>query len=363
MSEKVIVCIRMLDETILEDLERAGKVSNISSLKNKNILITGGAGFIGSWLSDVLVKLGVNLTCVDDLSSGTFNNVSHLKELPNYEFLQADVSKLEEIASDNEFKYVLHLASRASPDDYQENPIDTLKTNSIGTSKALEIAVKQDAKFLFTSTSEIYGDAKVIPTPESYWGNVNPIGPRSPYDEGKRFSEALCKAYEKKQGLDVRIVRIFNTYGPRLRPEGIYGRVVSRFMTQAIEGKDITVYGDGSQTRSFCYVTDTIIAILSAMTNDNAYGEIFNIGNSVEISILELAKKIKALAKSDSKITFHPLPQDDPRRRCPDIFKVKKFLNWQPEVPLYEGLRRTISWFQKNYNNNKTSFSLKQDSD
>lgn len=357
------MCIRLLDEIIQKDLERAGKVSNISSLKNENVLITGGAGFIGSWLSDVLAKLGVNLTCVDDLSSGTFNNISHLKELPNYEFLQADVGKLEEITSDSKFKYIFHLASRASPDDIQANPIETLRANSIGTFNALEIAKKHKAIFLFTSTSEIYGDAKVIPTPESYWGNVNPIGPRSPYDEGKRFSEALCKAYEKKQGLDVRIVRIFNTYGPRLRPEGIYGRAVSRFMTQAIEGKDETVYGDGSQTRSFCYVTDTIIGILSAMTNDKAYGEIFNIGNSVEISILELAKKIKALAKNDSKITFHPLPPDDPRRRCPDISKAKRLLNWQPEVSLDEGLRRTISWFQKNRNNSKTSFSLKQDSD
>ena len=336
----------MLDHTILEDLEYICKVSDVRSLKGEGVLITGGAGFLGSWLSDVLVKLDASLVCVDNLSSGSFDNISHLEGLRNFKFIKANVEELE-AAHGKKCKYILHLASRASPDDYQANPIETLKVNSIGTLKALEMARKHDSTFLFTSTSEIYGDAEVVPTPESYWGNVNPIGPRSPYDESKRFSEALCKAYERKQGLDVRIVRIFNTQGPRLKPEGLYGRAVSRFITQAIEGRDITVYGDGSQTRSFCYVTDMMRAILCVLTNDRARGEVFNIGNPEEISVLELAKKIKALVESDSIITHHPLPQDDPKRRCPDISKVKRLLNWQPEVSLDEGLKRTISWFKK----------------
>jgi UDP-glucuronate decarboxylase len=224
--------------------------------------------------------------------------------------------------------------------------VETLKVNSIGTLRALEIARKHDSTFLFTSTSEIYGDAEVVPTPEGYWGNVNPIGLRSPYDESKRFSEALCKAYERKYGLDVRVARIFNAYGPRLRPEGLYGRAVSRFTSQAIQGQDMTVYGDGLQTRSFCYVTDTMRAIILMLMNEKTRGEVFNIGKPEEISILELARKIKTLSKSDSRITFHLLPQDDPRRRCPDIYKAKRLLNWWPEISLDEGLKRTISWFQ-----------------
>lgn len=337
----------MLDETILEDLDNVCKAPGIESLKDKSVLITGGAGFLGSWLSDVLVKLDTSLVCVDNLSSGSFDNISHLKESLNFEFIQTEVEELEKTVHGKKFKYILHLASRASPDDYQANPIETLKANSIGTLKVLEMARKHDSTLLFTSTSEIYGDAEVTPTPENYWGNVNPIGPRSPYDESKRFSEALCKAYERKQGLDVRITRIFNTHGPRLRPEGLYGRAVSRFITQAIESRDMTVYGDGSQTRSFCYVTDMMRAILCVLTNDKARGEVFNIGNPEEISMLELARKIKSLVESDSIITHHPLPQDDPRRRCPNISKAKRLLNWQPEVSLDEGLKRTISWFKK----------------
>ena len=308
-------------------------------------MITGGAGFLGSWLSDVLVKLGADLVCVDNLSSGSLNNISHLKKSRKFRFLQTDVEELE-VEPRKKFRLILHLASRASPDDYQAHPVETLKVNSIGTLRTLEIARKHDSTFLFTSTSEIYGDAKVVPTPEDYWGNVNPVGLRSPYDESKRFSEALCKAYERKYGLDVRIVRIFNTYGPRLRPEGLYGRAVSRFISQAISGQDITVYGDGSQTRSFCYATDMIRAIMLMLTNDKACGEVFNVGNPEEISILELAKMIKALSGSESRMTFHKLPRDDPRRRCPDISKAKRLLNWKPEIPLDEGLKRTISWFK-----------------
>ena len=346
----------MLDQIVLEDLKRVCRVPKARSLKGESALITGGAGFLGSWLSDALVKLGINLVCVDDLSSGSLDNIAHLKESLNFKFIRADVEEMGKIMPKNEFKLVLHLASRASPEDYQAHPIETLKANSVGTLEALDIARKHDSLFLLTSTSEIYGDAKVIPTPESYWGNVNPIGLRSPYDEGKRFSEALCKAYERKHGLDIRIVRIFNTYGPRLRPESLYGRAVSRFIAQAVKDRDITVYGDGSQTRSFCYATDTIRAILCILTNEKAHGEVFNIGNPDEISILGLAKKIKALARSNSRITFHPLPHDDPRRRCPDISKARRMLNWQPEFSLDSGLRRTISWFLMNRNPRKASF-------
>jgi len=335
----------MLDDIILKDLERVSNSPEAKGLSGEDTLITGGAGFVGSWLSDALVKLGVSLVCVDNLSSGSLKHIEHLKEQARFKFLQADVENLEKILHHDNFKYVLHLASKASPDDYQAHPIETLKVNSLGTLKALEIARKHDSTFLFTSTSEIYGDARVIPSPESYWGNVNPIGPRSPYDESKRFAETLCKAYERKHSLDVRIIRLFNCYGPRLRSEGLYGRAVSRFISQAVEGRNITVYGDGSQTRSFCYITDTVRAVLSILANDVARGEVFNIGNPEETSILELAKKVKTLARSKSEITFHPLPQDDPRRRCPDISKAKKLLNWQPEITLDEGLIRTISWF------------------
>jgi len=349
----------MLDEIIFEDLKQACKVPEARGLEGKSTIITGGAGFIGSWLSDAIVKLDMNLICVDNLSSGSFDNIAHLKESRNFKFIRADVEKLGRALLRDDFKFVLHLASRASPEDYQAHPIETLTANSVGTLKALEIARKHDSVFLLTSTSEIYGDARVIPTPESYWGNVNPIGLRSPYDESKRFSEALCKAYERKHGLDIRIVRIFNTYGPRLRPETLYGRAVSQFIAQAVEGRDITVYGDGSQTRSFCYATDTIRAILCVLANQKARGEVFNIGDPNEISILELAKKIKALVKSDSKIAFHSLPQDDPRRRCPDISKVRKLLNWRPEVSLDRGLRRTTSWFLRNRSSRKTFLNRK----
>jgi len=333
----------MLHEIISKDIEDVqGFAYNMTGEK---ALITGGAGFVGSWLSEILVGLDVQTVCLDNLSSGSLSNIEHLRRSGRFTFVQSDLEYFE--SAGDSFDFILHLASRASPEDYQAHPIETLKVSSLGTLKALEIARKDDAKFLFTSTSEVYGDAKMIPTPETYWGNVNPIGPRSPYDEGKRFSEALCKAYEKEYGLDIRIVRIFNTYGPRLRPEGLYGRAVSRFIMQATQGQDITVYGDGSQTRSFCYVTDTIKGILSILTKDSARGEIFNIGNQDEITILELAKMIKTLTESSSKMTFHPMPEDDPRRRLPEITKAERILNWKPQIPLEEGLKRTITWLTK----------------
>ncbi len=308
--------------------------------------MSGGAGFIGSWLCDSLITLGAKVICIDDLSTGLNQNIAHLKENPNFQFIQKDASNLDDSFENPDL--ILHLASRASPEDYQQNPIDTLNANSLGSYKLLELARKHDATILFTSTSEVYGDAKVIPTPEEYWGNVNPVGVRSCYDEGKRFGEALFMAYHRQYGLDTRIVRIFNTYGPRLRADGFHGRALSRFIIQALTDQDITVYGDGTQTRSFCYITDTVRAILLAIRNKKMKGEVLNIGNPTEISITELAKKILQITNSRSRITFKPRSKDDPERRCPDIRKAKNILGWQPIVSLDEGLQRTISWFKKN---------------
>lgn len=312
-------------------------------LKGLNVLVTGGAGFIGSWLSEALIDLGCRVTCIDNLSTGLLDNIKHLLDHKDFKFVNADVStKPLEI---NNIDIVLHLASRASPEDYQRYPIDTLNANSLGSYKMLELARKNDAKILYTSTSEVYGDAKVIPTPEDYWGYVNPIGIRSCYDEGKRFSEALFMAYHRQYGLDTRIVRIFNTYGPRLRADGSYARVISRFIIQALSNKDITVYGDGNQTRSFCYITDTINAILLALTNDSIKGDVINIGNPQEVKIIDLAEMIIKMADSRSKIVFLPKREDDPYRRCPDISKAKRLLGWMPRIRLEDGLLKTIKTY------------------
>jgi UDP-glucuronate decarboxylase len=240
------------------------------------------------------------------------------------------------------------MAGHASPDEYQIHPIETLQTSALGTFAMAELARKNGATLLFASTSETYGDAEVIPTPETYWGKVNPIGPRSCYDEGKRFAEALLMAYSKQYGLDVRIPRIFNTYGPRLREDGLYGRAMSRFIQQAITNQPITIYGDGKQTRSFCYITDSVTGLMLLTISPKAKGEVVNIGNAQEKTILELATKIKEITKSKSKVTFHPLPKDDPKRRCPNIAKLEKTVSWKPKVTFEEGLKRTINWFAQN---------------
>ena len=237
------------------------------------------------------------------------------------------------------------MAGHASPDEYQAHPIETLQTSASGTFAMAELARKNDATLLFASTSEVYGDTAIIPTPETYWGNVNPIGPRSCYDEGKRFAEALLMAYAKQYGLDVRVPRIFNSYGPRLREDGLYGRAMSRFILQALTNQPITVYGNGKQTRSFCYVTDTVTGLLLVTTTPKAKGEVINIGNAQEKTILDLATKIKENTRSNSEIIFHPLPKDDPKRRCPDTTKLEKLVEWKPIVNLQEGLNKTIQWF------------------
>ncbi|MGD8506958.1 MAG: GDP-mannose 4,6-dehydratase, partial [Candidatus Bathyarchaeota archaeon] len=242
---------------------------------------------------------------------------------------------------------IFHLSGHASPDEYQQNPIETLRTSSEGSQNIAELARKLDATVLFASTSEIYGDAEIVPTPESYWGNVNPVGPRSCYVEGKRFAESLFMAYHKEYRLDVKIARIFNSYGPRLRGDGNYGRAVSRFTVQALTNQAITVYGDGKQTRSFCYVTDTVIGLVLLIASEKTCGKVVNIGNPEETAILELAQKIKRLTSSRSPLTFHLLPEEDPRRRCPDISLAKNILKWEPKVGLEDGLRRTIAWFRK----------------
>jgi UDP-glucuronate decarboxylase len=336
----------MMDEIIIKDLENILNSIEKDFFKGKNFLVTGGAGFIGSWICDALIKLNANVTCLDNLSSGKNENIDHLFKYENFKFINKDVTKYSG-EENKRYDYILHLASRASPEEYQKYPIETILANSLGSLNMLELARKNNSIILFSSTSEIYGDAKIIPTPEEYWGNVNPIGPRSCYDESKRFSEALFIAYQKQYGLDTRILRIFNTYGPRIRADGFYARVIPRFIIQALNNKDITVYGNGTQTRSFCYISDTIEAIILTIYKKEAKNEVINIGNPKEIKIIEIAEKIKLLTKSNSKIIFKPLPPDDPKRRCPDISKAKKILNWYPKIELDEGLIKTIQWFIK----------------
>jgi UDP-glucuronate decarboxylase len=313
-------------------------------LRSKRIAVTGGAGFLGSSLCDILISSKASVDCIDNLSTGLLENIEHLLNINDFRFQNFDI--VQPSARDGKYDLILHFASHASPEEYQRKPIETLLANSEGTLNMLELSRKHDATLVYASSSEVYGNAEVIPTPETYWGNVNPIGPRSCYDEGKRFGEALCMAYHRAHGLDVRIVRIFNSYGPRLRSDGFYARALSRFIEQALSSRDITIHGRGDQTRSFCYVTDTLTAIVLAATRNEMKGEVLNIGNPHEVSILELAEKIKIITESKSKVTFHSRPPDDPQRRCPDISKANKLLGWSPTVTLDEGLRKTVEWFK-----------------
>jgi len=329
-------------------------INNINSHLNKSrinfhgkkILITGGAGFLGSWISRVLVEQSAIVTCIDNLASGLASNIELLKKNDNFTFLRHDISTPLNLNKD--FDIVMHLASRASPFEFEKYPIQILKANTLGIWIALGIAKKQNARFLYTSTSEVYGDPdpNFIPTLESYFGNVNPIGPRSCYDESKRAGEAYVKAYALQHGIDTRIVRIFNTYGPFMRSDDIYGRVVPRFIEQALTGEPITVFGDGNQTRSFIFVSDQVEGILRLAGMNNLNGEVVNIGNNIETRIIDLARIIKEIIGSDSDIVYSPIPEDDPKRRCPDISKAKKLLNWQPNISLNDGLNKTILWFK-----------------
>jgi UDP-glucuronate decarboxylase len=332
----------MIDKIISEDLQKISNVVPADSFKEKRVLITGGAGFIGSWLTDVLIGFGANVTVVDNFSTGRMENIDHHTGDKAFKLIKADVCDYNE---DTKIDFVFHMAAHASPDEYMAHPIDTLLTSAIGTQRIAELARKNDATLLFASTSECYGDAEVVPTPETYWGKVNPIGPRSCYDEGKRFAEALLMAYSKQYGLNVRVPRIFNSYGPRLREDGLYGRALSRFIAQALSGQPITVYGDGKQTRSFCYITDTVTGLLLLTGNPKAKGEVVNVGNAHEMNIIDLAYMIKKDTNTKSAIEFHPLPKDDPKRRRPDTAKLEGLVGWKPNVPLDYGLKRTIKWF------------------
>lgn len=306
-------------------------------INGNTFLVSGGAGFLGSWFCDVLNHFHARkIICVDNLSSGTIKNIAHLSKSKNFVFINADSCKYTTM---EKVDYIVHMASIASPRIYQKHPILTLDANVIGTRNMLELAKKQGVKsILFTSSSEVYGDAEIIPTPENYWGNVNPYGTRSCYDEAKRCGEAYCLSYYKEFNVNVRVARIFNTYGQRLDSEG-YGRVIKNFIEQATSNRPITVYGDGSQTRSFNYITDTIEGLFKLLLLDDLDGEIINIGNDREITILELAYKIKKLFNSNSEIVFKPLPKDDPKRRCPDLAKANRLLNYKPKISLEEGLK------------------------
>jgi dTDP-glucose 4,6-dehydratase len=304
------------------------------------ILVTGGAGFLGSHLCDRLLAEGHEVVAMDNLVTGNLRNLAHLEGHARFQFLKQDVSQF--IRMDGALDAVLHFASPASPIDYLELPIQTLKVGSLGTHNALGLAMAKQARFLLASTSEVYGDPLVHPQPETYWGNVNPIGPRGVYDEAKRFSEAMTMAYHRAHGVDTRIVRIFNTYGERMRPRD--GRVVPALISQALAREPMTVFGDGSQTRSFCYVSDLIEGIYRLLISNET--DPINIGNPSELSVLEFARTIRRLTGTSSEIVFKPLPVDDPRVRQPDVSRARKRLGWEPTVKLEEGLGRTIEYFR-----------------
>jgi UDP-glucuronate decarboxylase len=332
----------MIDGIISEDLNRI-EMDFPDHFDGRYVLITGGAGFIGSWLCDAFLRKEMTVTVVDDLSTGDIANIDHLVKKSNFRFQR---TKAEDLGSGEEvYDYVLHFASRPAPDDYQRHPVETALPNSLGSYRILEMARRCDAAVLFASSSEVYGQAEVIPTPEDYCGKVNALGPRGCYDESKRFGETLFMSYHQEYGLNIKIARIFNTYGPRLRSDGSYARVISRFIAQSLAGEPVTVYGDGSQTRSFCYVTDTIGALLKMLTLKDASTPI-NVGNPMETDIFHLAEEIIRLTGAKSSIVFRALPPDDPKRRCPDIVNARSLLGWEPRVSLQQGLRRTIDWYK-----------------
>lgn len=304
------------------------------------VLVTGGAGFIGSHLCDALLAEGHHVVCVDNLLTGSLRNIAHLKNNPRFEFIEQNIN---EPFDAGKVDYIFNLASPASPVDYMEHGIETLKVGSFGSLHCLELAKKYGAKYLVSSTSECYGDPLEHPQRETYWGNVNPIGPRSVYDESKRFAEAMTMAYHRYHKVDTRILRIFNTYGPRLQLND--GRVISNFMKQALRGEPLTVYGDGSQTRSFCYVSDEVDGILRLSRSDEHYP--VNIGNPTEFTILECAKLVLKVTGSSSPLTYEPLPQDDPKQRRPDISKAERLLEWQPKIDLESGLKLSMDYFKQ----------------
>ncbi len=317
----------------------------------KKIIITGVAGFLGYQLAETLLSEGCCIIGIDNLSTGRMQNIVKLNAHPNFSFIKLDVcsDNLFPLKEITDIDQIYHLASPASPKYYQQYPFETIEINTIGTKNMLELTKTHNAKMVYLSTSEVYGDPEIHPQTEDYRGNVNTWGPRACYDEGKRLGEVFCYLYHSLFGVKIKIARIFNTYSAGLRNDD--GRVISNFVNQAIKGEEITVYGDGSQSRSFCYVDDTIRAIMLMMKNDAANGEIINIGNPNEITVLNLAKLIKELTNSSSDIVFLPLPKDDPKQRRPNIDKAKKILDWEPKVSLEEGLRRTINVYKSSFSN------------
>lgn len=307
----------------------------------KRVLITGGAGFIGSHLCEYFINKGFEVICMDNLLTGDIKNIENLFSNENFVFIKQDVTNYIHVPG--KIDYVLHFASPASPIDYNNLPIQTLKVGALGTHKTLGLAKEKGARFLLASTSEVYGDPLVHPQNEDYWGNVNPIGPRGVYDEAKRFAEAMTMAYNRYHKVDTRIVRIFNTYGPKMRIND--GRAIPTFISQALMGEDITVFGDGSQTRSFCYISDLVDGIFKLLMSNYCYP--VNIGNPNEMTVKQLAEKIIEITNSKGKIVYHPLPIDDPKVRQPDISRAKTILGWEPKVSLEEGLKNTIEYFKK----------------
>jgi dTDP-glucose 4,6-dehydratase len=305
------------------------------------VLISGGAGFIGSHLCDRFVERGHDVVAVDNLTTGRESNIAHLVGNPAFEFVRADIT--ETLPVKGEFDAILDFASPASPVDFERMPVEILKVGSFGVYNLLELARSQGTKFLQASTSEVYGDPLVHPQTEDYWGNVNPIGTRAPYDESKRFAEALVSVYHRKHGLDTRIARIFNTYGPRMREDD--GRVVPQLIPQALDGRPLTVYGDGNQTRSFCFISDMVDGIYRLLESDTA--EPVNLGNPIEFTVNEFARLVLELTVSKSEVRHLPLPKDDPRKRRPDITRARTMLGWEPKVALREGLALTIEWFKE----------------
>lgn len=304
------------------------------------VLVTGGAGFLGSHLCDRLIARGDEVICVDNFFTGSKENVRHLLGNPRFELIRHDIVHPLYVEADR----IFNLACPASPQAYQFNPIKTIKTSTVGMVNIMGLAKRCGARVLHASTSEVYGDPEVHPQTEDYWGHVNPIGPRSCYDEGKRIAESLMVNYHEAHGTEIRIIRIFNTYGPRMAPDD--GRVVSNFIIQALKGEDLTVYGDGLQTRSFCFVSDLIEGMLRLMDQDSHTGPV-NIGNPVENTMLELADAVIRATGSKSKVAHMPLPKDDPKKRCPDITRAKAWLGWEPRVPLAEGLVKTVEWYRQ----------------
>ena len=306
------------------------------------VVITGGAGFVGSHLTEFLLAQGYQVTCLDNLITGASKNLENVRDNGNFSFIKYDVTNYIDLLGDVD--YILHFASPASPVDFDRFPIQIMKAGGLGTLNALGLAKAKKAKFLLASSSEVYGDALINPQKEDYWGNVNPIGPRGVYDEAKRYAEALTMAYHRQHGIETRIARIFNTYGPRMRQND--GRVIPNFITQALKNEPLTVFGNGSQTRSFCYVSDLVQAVYRLMLSDIT--DPVNLGNPHEMTVKELAETVIKLTGSKSQVAYKPLPQDDPKTRRPDITRAQRLLNWQPQIPLEEGLLKTIEWFRTN---------------